>query len=163
MAQESFFDVVSRVDMQEVRNAVDQTMREVANRFDFKHSVSDVAIESDALVLTSDDEFKLKALIEILQSKLTRRGVSLLALDYGKVEPAAKGAVRQRISLKQGVDADTGRKIVKIVKDLGLKVQTQYQGDQVRVTGKNKDDLQKVIQTLRDTELPVALQFTNYR
>src|SRR5205823_9273877 len=140
-----------------------QTLREVANRFDFKHSVSNVEIESEALVLTSDDEFKLNALTEILQSKLTRRGVSLLALDYGKVEPAAKGAVRQRISLKQGVDADTGRKIVKIVKDLGLKVQTQYQGDQVRVTGKNKDDLQKVIQTLRSAELPVALQFTNYR
>jgi len=163
MAQESFFDVISRVDMQEVRNAVDQVMREVANRFDFKHSVSDVAIESEALVLTSDDEFKLNALTEILQSKLTRRGVSLLALDYGKVEPAAKGAVRQRISMKQGVDADTGRKIVKIIKDLGLKVQTQYQGDQVRVTGKNKDDLQKVIQTLRSADLPVALQFTNYR
>ena len=163
MAQENFFDVVSRVDMQEVRNAVDQVMREVANRFDFKHSVSGVEIENEALVLTSDDEFKLKALTEILQSKLTRRGVSLLALDYGKVEPAAKGAVRQRISLKQGVDADTGRKIVKIIKDLGLKVQTQYQGDQVRVTGKNKDDLQKVIQALRSADLPVALQFTNYR
>src|SRR5438874_9773010 len=163
MAQESFFDVVSRVDMQEVRNAVDQTMREVANRFDFKHSVSNVEIESDALVLTSDDEYKMKALVDILQSKLVRRDVSLLALDYGKIEPAAKGAVRQRIGLKQGVDADTGRKIVKMIKDLGLKVQTQYQGDQVHVTSKSKDDLQAVIQKLRSADLPVALQFTNYR
>jgi len=163
MAQEHFFDVVSRVDMQEVRNAVDQTMREVANRFDFKHSVSNVAIDGDGLLLTSDDEYKLKALIDILQSKLTRRDVSLLALDYGKVEPAAKGAVRQRIAFKQGVDADTGRKIIKMIKDLGLKVQTQYQGDQVRVTAKAKDDLQAVIQKLRAADLPVPVQFTNYR
>ena len=164
MAQDNFFDVVSRVDMQEVRNAVDQVRREVANRFDFKHSVSEVEIEEGALKLTSDDEFKLKALIEILQSKLTRRGISLLALDYGKVEPASKGAVRQTISLKQGVDSDTGRKIVRLVKELNLKVQAQFQGDQVRVTGKSKDDLQAVIQMLRGREdLGVALQFVNYR
>src|SRR5262249_51827652 len=122
-----------------------------------------VAIDGDGLLLTSDDEYKLKALIDILQSKLTRRDVSLLALDYGKVEPAAKGTVRQRIAFKQGVDADTGRKIIKMIKDLGLKVQTQYQGDQVRVTAKAKDDLQAVIQKLRAADLPVPVQFTNYR
>jgi uncharacterized protein YajQ (UPF0234 family) len=164
VAQDNFFDVVSRVDVQEVKNAVDQAMREVANRFDFKHSVSDIELEGDGLRLTSDDEFKLKALTEILQGKLTRRGVSLLALDYGKIEPAAKGTVRQHISLKQGVDAETGRKIIRLIKELGLKVQTQYQGDQVRVTGKSKDDLQRVIQMLRSRDdLGVALQFVNYR
>lgn len=163
MADNSF-DVVSRVDMQEIRNAVDQALREVANRFDFKNSVSDIEIEEGALKLTSDDEFKLKALIEILQGKMTKRGISLLALDYGKVEPAAKATVRQTISLKQGVDADTGRKITKLIRDSGLKVQAQIQGEQVRVTGKSKDDLQKVQQLLRNQEdLGIAVQFVNYR
>lgn len=163
MAQDNFFDVVSRVDMQELKNAVDQAMREVANRFDFKHSVSEIEIDKGTLKLTSDDEFKLNLLIEILQGKLTKRGISLLALDYGKIEPAAKGAVRQEISLKQGVDADTGRKITKLIRDMGLKVQAQIQGEQVRVSGKSKDDLQAVIQKLRDAELGVALQFSNFR
>lgn len=163
MAQDNFFDVVSRVDMEEVRNAVQQTTREVENRFDFKHSVSRVEIDKEGLTLTSDDEFKLKQLIEILEQKLTRRSVSLLALGYGKIEPAAKGAVRQHVSLKQGVDTDTGRKIVKMIKDLGLKVQPQLQGDQVRVTGKSKDDLQAVIQMLRNADLGIAVQFVNYR
>jgi uncharacterized protein YajQ (UPF0234 family) len=163
MTQDHFFDVVSRVDMQEVKNAVGQVAREVANRFDFKHSVSHVEIEEDALLLTSDDEFRLNQLVEILHSKLTRRDVSLLALDYGKVEPASKGTVRQRIRLKQGVDADTGRRIIRLIKERGLKVQTQFQGDQVRVTGKSKDDLQAVIQLLKAQELGVALQFVNYR
>jgi cyclic-di-GMP-binding protein len=165
MAQDSFFDVVSKVDMAELKNAVDQTLREVANRFDFKNSVSDVKIEADKLVLHSDDEYRLNQLIEILQGKMTRRGISVLTLDYGKIEPAAKATVRQEIKLKQGVDADTGRKIVKLIKELGAKVQTQVQGDQVRVTSKSKDDLQKVIQMLRKEEesLGVALQFVNYR
>jgi uncharacterized protein YajQ (UPF0234 family) len=163
MAQEHFFDVVSRVDMAEVKNAVDQTTRELTGRFDFKQSVSQVTLDREGVKLLSDDEFKLKQLREILEAKLAKRGISLLALDYGRVEPAAKGAVRQDVSLKQGVDTDTGRKIVRMVKDMGLKVQAQIQGDQVRVTGKAKDDLQAVIQKLKTADLGVALQFVNYR
>lgn len=160
---EHFFDVVSRVDMQEVKNAIDQAQREVANRFDFKNSVANIELQKDALTLQSDDEFKLKQLTEILHSKLTRRGVSLLALDYGKIEPAARGTVRQEVRLKQGVDSDNARKIVKMIRELGVKVQPQIQGEQVRVTGKSKDDLQAVIQRLKNADLDVALQFVNYR
>jgi cyclic-di-GMP-binding protein len=160
---DSSFDIVSQVDMQELKNAVDQTMREIANRFDFKNSVSDIEIDAEALKVHSDDEYKLKALIDVLQGKMVKRGVSIKALEYGKVEPAAKGTVRQDIKLKQGLDQDTARKVVKLIKDSGKKVQTQIQGDQVRVTAKSKDDLQGVIQLLRSADLPVDLQFTNYR
>ncbi len=160
---DSSFDVVSKVDMAELKNAVEQTMRDIANRFDFKNSVSDVQIEGEALKVHSDDEYKLKALLDVLQGKMVKRGVSIKSLDYGKIEPAAKGTVRQEIKLKQGLDSDTARKIVKLIKDSGKKVTTQIQGDQVRVTGKSRDDLQGVIQLLRGAELPVDLQFINYR
>lgn len=160
---ESSFDIVSKVDMQELKNAVDQALREVANRFDFKNSVSNIEIEGEALKLHSDDEYKMKALVDILQSKLMKRGLSIKALDYGKIEPAAKMTVRQEIKLKQGVDQDTARKIVKLIKDSGRKVTTQIQGDQVRVASKSKDDLQAVMQLLRGADLPVDLQFVNYR
>ena len=160
---ESSFDIVSKVDMAELKNAVDQTMREIANRFDFKNSVSDIEIEAEAIKVHSDDEYKLKALIDVLQGKMVKRGVSIKALEYGKVEPAAKGTVRQDIKMKQGLDPDTARKVVKLIKDSGKKVTTQIQGDQVRVTGKAKDDLQGVIQLLKSADLPVDLQFTNYR
>ena len=160
---DSSFDIVSKVDMQELKNAVDQTMREIANRFDFKNSVSDIEIDAEAIKVHSDDEYKLKALIDVLQGKMVMRGVSIKALEYGKIEPAAKGTVRQDIKLKQGLDQDTARKVVKLIKDSGKKVQTQIQGDQVRVTAKSKDDLQGVIQLLKSADLPVDLQFTNYR
>jgi hypothetical protein len=160
---DSSFDIVSKVDLQELKNAVDQALREVANRFDFKNSVSTIELEGEALKLHSEDEFKMKALIDILQGKLVKRGISLKALEYGKLEPAAKMTVRQEIKLKQGLDADTARKVVKLIKDSGKKVTTQVQGDQVRVTGKSRDDLQGVIQLLRGADLPVDLQFINYR
>jgi cyclic-di-GMP-binding protein len=160
---DSSFDIVSKIDLAEVRNAVDQTLREIANRFDFKNSVSSIELESEQLKLHSDDEFKLKALIDVLQGKLIKRGVSIKSLDYGKLEPAAKMTVRQEIKLKQGLDQDTARKVVKLIKDSGKKVTTQIQGDQVRVTGKSKDDLQGVMQLLRAADLPVDLQFVNYR
>jgi uncharacterized protein YajQ (UPF0234 family) len=163
MAADSSFDVVSKIDMQELKNAVDQTMREVAGRFDFKNSISDIQIEAEKLKLHSEDEFKLQQLLDILQSKMVKRGISLKALEYGKVEPAAKMTVRQEITLKQGVDQDTARKIVKLVKDSGKKVTTQIQGDQVRVTSKSRDDLQAVIQLLKSADLAVDLQFINYR
>jgi uncharacterized protein YajQ (UPF0234 family) len=163
MAADSSFDVVSRVDMQEMKNAVDQTMREIANRFDFKNSVSQIELEGEALKLHSDDEFKMKALIDVLQGKLIKRGISLKALDYGKLEPAARTTVRQEIKLKQGLDTDTARKVAKLVKETGRKVTTQIQGEQVRVTGKSKDDLQAVIAMLKAADLPLDLQFMNYR
>ena len=160
---DSSFDIVSKVDMAELKNAVDQTMREIGTRFDFKNSVSDVQIEGEVLKLHSDDEYRLKALIDVLQSKLMKRGISIKALDYGKIEPASKGTVRQEIKLKQGLDADTARKVSKLIKDSGKKVTSQIQGDQVRVTGKARDDLQAIIQLLKAADLPVDLQFVNYR
>lgn len=160
---DSSFDVVSKVDLAEVKNAIQQAMREVEGRFDFKNSVSSIELDGEALKLHSDDEYKLKSLIDILQGKLFKRGISLKALEYGKIEPAAKATVRQEVKLKQGVDPDTARKIVKLIKDSGKKVTTAIQGDQVRVTGKAKDDLQAVIQLLKTADLPVDLQFVNYR
>lgn len=163
MAGENSFDVVSKVNLEEVRNAVEQTQREIANRFDFKNSVSAVELEKEVLKLHSDDEYKMKQLVDVLQSKLVKRNVSLKALDFGKLESAAKATVRQEVKLKQGLDADTARKVVKLIKDSGKKVATQIQGDAVRVTGKSKDDLQAVQQLLRAADLPVDLQFDNYR
>ncbi len=157
------FDIVSKVDLTEVTNAIQQTSKEIEGRYDFKGSVSKVELEGEALKLHSDDEYKLKALIDVLQSKLMKRGVSIKAMDYGKIEPASKATVRQEIKLKQGLDQDTARKIVKLIKDSGKKVQAQIQGDQVRVTGKSRDDLQGVIQLLKGADLTVDLQFTNYR
>jgi len=157
------FDVVSQVDLAEVKNAIQQAMREIQGRFDFKNSVSDIQLEGEVLKLHSDDEYKMNALIDVLQGKLIKRNVSAKALDLGKLEPASKGTVRQEVKLKQGLDTDTARKVVKIIKDSGKKVTTQIQGDQVRVTAKSRDDLQAVIQLLKGADLPVDLQFTNYR
>jgi len=160
---DSSFDVVSKVDLAELKNAVDQTMREIEGRFDFKNSVSKVELEGETLKLHSEDEYKLKSVIDVLQSKLVKRSISLKAMEYGKLEPAAKATVRQDITLKQGLDSDTARKVAKLIKDSGKKVSTQIQGDQVRVTGKSKDDLQAVMQLLRTADLPVDVQFTNFR
>jgi hypothetical protein len=165
MAAQYSFDIVSVLDLQEVRNAVDQAMKEIRQRFDFKGSKSDITIEEDkTLVVLSDDEYKLNSVLDILHGRLVKRGISLKALTPGKVEPALAGTVRQRIELKQGIVGDDARTITKLIKESGIKVQTQIQGPQLRVTGKNKDDLQAVIALLRSKEeLPVALQFTNYR
>ena len=165
MAAQYSFDIVSKLDMQEVRNAVDQAMKEIRQRFDFKGSKSDITIEEDkTLVIISDDEFKLKAVLDILHTRVVKRGISLKALNPGKVEPALAGTVRQKIELKQGIVGDDARTITKLIKESGLKVQAQIQGDQLRVTGKSKDDLQAVMALLRGKDnLPVALQFTNYR
>ena len=165
MAAESSFDVVSKVDMQEVKNAVDQAQREIETRFDFKGSSSEIDLDEKAgtIALASDNETRMKALVDVLQSKFIKRGIDIKALDLGKLEDASKGTVRQTATIKQGLDADTARKIVKIIKDKGLKVQAQIQGDQVRVSAKARDDLQTVIQTLKAAELEAALQFVNYR
>jgi cyclic-di-GMP-binding protein len=163
VAGENSFDVVSEVSLMEVSNAVQQAMKEIRQRFDFKGSASDITLADDVLTLVADDDSKLKAVIDILQTKLVKRGVSLKALDYGKIEPAAKGTVRQAVTVRRGIDAERAREIVKFIKGLGLKVQAQIQEDQVRVTGKKRDDLQSVIQALKGRDFGLDLQFTNYR
>jgi uncharacterized protein YajQ (UPF0234 family) len=163
MAADNSFDIVCKVDGQEVTNAVDQTRREIETRYDLKGTRSQVEQEKTALTVTAPDDMKLKAVIDILQSKLHRRGVPLKALSYGKVESAAGGTLKQRIDLQQGIPIDKAREIVRMVKDTKLKVQAAIQEDKVRVSGKNRDDLQKIIAQLREAELGIALQFDNYR
>jgi uncharacterized protein YajQ (UPF0234 family) len=158
------FDVVSEVDHQEVRNAVDQTQRELATRFDFKNTHS--SLEQSDLVLTmrSVSEDRLRALRQVLEERLVRRGVSLKGLDYGKVEEAAGGTVRQVCTIKVGISSDKARELNKFIKELGLKgVQSQTQGDQVRVSGKKRDDLQAVIAALKGGDFGIPLQYTNFR
>ncbi|UQZ37294.1 YajQ family cyclic di-GMP-binding protein [Paenibacillus sp. PK3_47] len=163
MSSESSFDIVSKMDMQELTNAVHQTEREIDNRFDFKNSKSSLKLEKDALIIASEDEFKLNAVIDILQSKMVKRGITLKNLDFGKVEPASLGTVRQRLGLKQGIDQENAKKINVLIRDSKLKVKSQIQGDQIRVTGKSRDDLQQIIQILRKADLPLDLQFNNFK
>lgn len=163
MAKDASFDIVSKMDMQELDNAVNQAIKEMTGRFDFKNSKSSIELGENEIRLASDDEGKLRSVIDILQSKMIKRGLSLKSLDLGKVEPASGGTVRQVAKLRQGIDQDNARKIVKIIKDSKLKVQAAVQGDQVRVNGKSRDDLQAVIALLRDADLTVDLQYTNYR
>ncbi|HTT87266.1 MAG TPA: YajQ family cyclic di-GMP-binding protein [Acidimicrobiales bacterium] len=158
------FDVVSEVDMQEVRNAVDQANREAGTRFDFKGTDSTIELGDSDMTLRSSTEDRLRALHQVLEEKLVRREVSLKALDDGKVEEAAKGTVRQRIGIKAGISADNAKRINKAVKDMNLKgVSSQTQGDQLRVSGKKRDDLQAVIKALKDQDYGIPLQFTNFR
>ena len=158
------FDVVSEVDLQEVRNAVDQASRELSTRFDFKGTDSVVELKEDAIELESASEERLKAVAQVLEEKLVKRKVSLKAIDYGKVEEATRGRARQHVSIHVGINDDKAREIGKFIKTLGLKgVQHQVQGDQLRVTGKKRDDLQSAIQKLREHDFGVPLQFTNFR
>ncbi len=163
MAKDSSFDVVSKINMPELDNALHQTMAEIRQRFDFKGSKSEITMEGENLVVVSEDEFKLKNVTDIFQNKLIKRGVSLKFFEFGKVESALGGTVKQTIKMKNGIETEKAKEIVKIIKDAKLKVQAQIQSDQVRVSGKNKDDLQLVIQTLRKANLPIELQFVNYR
>ncbi|MDA8099096.1 MAG: YajQ family cyclic di-GMP-binding protein [Nitrospiraceae bacterium] len=163
MAAENSFDIVSKIEMTEVTNAVTQATKEISQRFDFKGSKSNITEEKDALVVISDDEYKLKSVVDILQGKLVKRGVPIKNLTYGKVEPALGGMVRQRITLQQGIPTDKAKEIVKTIKDAKMKVQASIQSDQVRVSGKNRDDLQAVIALLKGKEFGIELQFTNYR
>jgi uncharacterized protein YajQ (UPF0234 family) len=163
MATEFSFDIVSKPDMQEVKNALQQVEREIESRYDFKDSVSKVELEGEKLILHSDDEYKLAALVDVLQSKLIKRGVDIQFLDYGKVEPATKMTVRQEVTIKTGIPTDKAKQIVKMIKDKGLKASAQIQDQQVRVVSKSKDDLQAVMQAVKTEELGVPLQFVNYR
>jgi cyclic-di-GMP-binding protein len=164
MAAENSFDIVSKVDLQEVSNAIQNALKEIHTRFDLKDSKSDIQLEGkEALVLSSADEYKLKAVTDILQSKLVKRGVPIKALSYGTVEPAAGSSVRQKITMQQGIPIEKAREIVKLIKDSKKKVQASIQGDTVRVSGKDRDSLQEVIALLRGHDFGIDMQFTNYR
>jgi uncharacterized protein YajQ (UPF0234 family) len=163
MAQEFSFDVVSKTDMQEVANAVNQAQKELAQRFDFKGSKSEIQLSGEELTLVSDDEGKLRSLKDIVEGRLVKRNVSLKALEYGKIEAASLGTVRQKAKIVQGIESEKAKAIVKAIKDAKLKVQAAIQSDQVRVTGRNKDDLQRAIALVKERDFGIPLQFTNYR
>jgi uncharacterized protein YajQ (UPF0234 family) len=160
---ESSFDVVSSVDLQEVKNAISQAMKEITTRFDLKGTGSDVSLQGEEIVITSADEFKMKAVRDVLETRLVKRNVPLKALTFGTMDKALGGTVRQKVSMQKGIPTDKAREIVKIIKGSKLKVQAAIQGDQVRVSGKNKDDLQSVMQSLKAADLGIDMQFTNYR
>jgi len=164
MAGESSFDVVSEIDDQELRNALDQVRREVQQRYDFKGAAIELTQAPTELVLTADDEFRAKAVRDLVETKAVRRGLSLKIFDWGKIEPAGGDKVRQHITLRRGLNDDLARKLSKLIRDEFPKVvHAQIQGDALRVSGKNKDDLQRVITRLKELDEPVPLQFTNYR
>ena len=161
---ENTFDIVSKIDLQEVSNAIQQALKEVHTRFDLKDSKSDIEMDGkDAIVLHSIDDYKLKAVNDIFQAKLVKRGISLKGLTYAAIEPAAGGTAKQRITMQQGIPIEKARDIVKTVKDSKKKVQASIQGDLVRVSGKDRDTLQEVMALLRSKDFGIDMQFTNYR
>ena len=165
VADQFSFDVVSEVNMQELKNALDQATKEIKQRFDFKDSKTEITLKEKEkeLVVVSDDDYKLKAVHEIIKAKCVKRGVSLKAFDYGEVEPALSGTVRQVAKIQSGLASEKAKEITKAIKDSKLKVQGQIQGEQVRVLGKSKDELQSAITFLKGKDFGIDLQFTNYR
>lgn len=165
MPQQNSFDIVSEVNLQEVDNALNQARKEIVQRYDFKDSKTLIEFnpKEKQISIQTIDEFHLKSALDVVQSKLVKRGLSLKALRYGNVDPAAGGTVRQLISLQVGISKDDARTVVKMIKDSKVKVQAQIMDDQIRVSGKDKDDLQAVIKMLRESNLPFAMQFVNYR
>ena len=163
MAKENSFDIVSKVDYAEVTNAINQTTKEVGQRFDFKGSRATVELEDKDLVLSAEDETKLRNMNDVLQSKLVKRNVPLKALTYEKIEPAAGSSVRQRVKIQQGIPGDKAKEIVKFIKDAKLKVQAAIQGDVVRISGKDRDTLQETIAALKKQDFGIDMQFDNYR
>ena len=163
MAKDATFDIVSEVNMAEVTNAVNQTEREITQRYDFKGVTSEIALEKDSVKITTADEMHLKSIIDVLRSKFIKRQVPIDNLEYGKIENAAGGAVRQVVTIKQGIDKDLGKKITKDIKDTKLKVQPQFMENKIRVSGKKIDDLQAVIAKLKENDYGIALQFNNFR
>ena len=158
------FDVVSEIDLQEVRNAVDQANREASTRFDFKNTNATIEMKEKELTLSASTEDRLRALYQLLEEKLVKRSVSLKSLDPGKIEEASQGAARQKVALKAGISQDVGKQINKLIKEMGLKnLSSSIQGDQVRVTGKQRDDLQQAIAKFKEADVSVPLQFTNFR
>ena len=163
MAKENSFDIVSKTDYAELTNAIDQTMREVSQRFDFKGSHAKVEQQQKDLLLSAEDETKLRNMNDILQGKLVKRGISLKALDYQKIEPAAGGTVRQSVKIQQGIPIEKAKEVVKFIKDSKVKVQASIQGETVRVSGKDRDTLQDVIAKLKAKDFGIDMQFDNYR
>jgi uncharacterized protein YajQ (UPF0234 family) len=163
VASEASFDIVSRIDRQELDNALNQTRREIENRFDFKHSKTSIESDESKITIVSDDELKMRNVIDVLQGKATKRGIDIKALEVGDIEPAAGGAVRRVITLRSGIPKDKSKALVEKIKSLKLKVNAQYQDEQVRVSGKNRDDLQSVIAELKAMNFELPLQFVNYR
>ena len=163
MAKDCSFDVVSEVDMQEVDNAVNQAIKEIGTRYDFRGSKAEITLEGDTIKLIGDDEYKLGAVVDVLKGKMVKRNVSVKNLEFGKIEPASGATVRQTVTIKKGISQENAKKVTKAIKEMKLKVQASIQGDQVRVSGKDKDDLQAVIQMLKNLDVPVALQFVNFR
>ena len=164
MAPKDFsFDIVSKVDQMEVRNAVDQAEKELANRYDFRGSKCEIRFEKDEITLVADDEFKMDQLKDILVTKLLKRGVDIRQIDYAKAESGTGLTIRQKVEFTQGLKQDQAKSIIKQIKDKGLKVQTQIQGEELRVTGKDKDDLQKTINFVKGLDLPVPVDFVNFR
>ncbi len=163
MAQDHSFDIASKPNMAEVENAIQMALKEILNRFDFKGTKTEIKKEPDKITITSDDDYKLKSVIEILNAKLVKRGLSLKFFEYGKIEQALGGTVRQEAKIKDGISQEQAKEINKKIKELGLKVQTQIQGDQIRVVAKKIDDLQGTIQALKGVNFPIELQFVNYR
>jgi uncharacterized protein YajQ (UPF0234 family) len=163
MPQDFSFDVVSKTDLQEVANAVQQAQKELAQRFDFKGSKSSIELAEEEITLVSDNDGKLIQVKDVLETKLVKRHVALKALEYGKLEQASMGTVRQKAKIVQGIESEKAKAIVKTIKDAKVKVQASIQGDQVRITGRNKDDLQKAIALIKENDYGIPLQFTNYR
>lgn len=163
MSKDSSFDIVSEVDMQEATNAVHQAQKEIEQRFDLKGTGCELTLEKETISMKAPDEMKLQNILDIVQSKLAKRGISLKALEYGKIESALGGSVRQVVTLKQGISKEDAKKIIGMIKEAKIKVQPQIQEDQIRVAGKNKDDLQAVIKLLNSADLDLDLQFINYR
>lgn len=163
MAKDSSFDVVSQIELHEVDNAIAQALKEIANRYDFKGSKSEIRREEDHLIIISDSEYKLESVIDVLQTKFIKRDIPLKSMSYGKIESASGGLVRQKVDLIQGIDQENAKKIGKIIKDAKIKVQVQIQGDQLRISGKNRDDLQAAIQLVKEASLAIDVQFINYR
>ncbi|SFA79131.1 MULTISPECIES: YajQ family cyclic di-GMP-binding protein [unclassified Bacillus (in: firmicutes)] len=163
MSKDNSFDIVSKVDFSEVTNAVTLTMKEIGTRYDFKGSKSSVTLDKEELVLVSDDNYKMDQLKDVLLSKMIKRGIPIKNIDYGKLENASGGTVRQRAKLVQGIDKENAKKINTLIKNSGLKVKSQIQDDQIRVTGQKRDDLQKIIAAVKAADLTVEVQFMNYR
>ena len=163
MAKENSFDIVSKTDYAEITNALNQTLKEVSQRFDFKGSKATVELSDKDLLMSAEDDTKLRNMNDIMQSKLVKRGISLKALDYQKIEPAAGGTVRQTVKIQQGIPTDKAKEIVKFIKDAKLKVQAAIQGESVRITGKDRDILQEVIAKLKTKHFGIDMQFDNYR
>lgn len=163
MAKDASFDVVSKVDMQEVDNAVNQTKKEITQRFDFKGTKAVISVDGNDVKILAENDFRLKSIIDILQTRLIKRGISIKNLDYGKIEDASGSMVKQEIKIKQGIETELAKKMIKDIKGTKLKVQTQIMDDQIRISSKNRDDLQGIISFIKEQDYNIDLQYINYR